>query len=171
MKVSLSRLTILACVRKILPIDKKCEIVEDKMIERLKKNLSRAFTLTHDLVTHLEEKSLTLDLPNLPSNQIAGQLWCVVGARESYLKAIEAGEWKGFSCSLQTPDVKQSVLEALETSYHCLNAMDFENLSDVQLKLAFDLLEHEIQHHGQLIRYVYGNHLTFPESWHKRYTV
>ncbi len=95
------------------------------MSEKLKENLSRAFSLTNDLVIHLEEKSLTLDLPNLPSNQISGQLWCVVGARESYLKAIEAGEWKGFSCSLKTPDVKQSVLEALETSSHLLERNGF----------------------------------------------
>jgi phytoene/squalene synthetase len=122
-------------------------------------------------VTHLEEKSLTLDLPNLPSNQISGQVWCIVGARESYLKAIEAGEWNGFSCSLKSPRVKQSVLEALETTSHRLNEIDFENLSEVQTNLAFDLLEHEIQHHGQLIRYVYGNKLSFPTSWKKRYTV
>lgn len=140
-------------------------------MEKLKENLTRAFSLTHDLVTHLDEKSLALDLPNLPSNSISGQLWCVVGARESYLKAIEAGTWKGFSCSLKTPEVKQSVLDALEASSQLLNQIDFENLSDTQIKLAFDLLEHEIQHHGQLIRYVYANKLTFPESWHQRYTV
>ncbi len=141
------------------------------MIVKLKENLQRAFLLTHNLVVHLDEESLILDLPNLPSNQIAGQLWCMVGARESYLKAIEAGKWSGFSCSLKSPRVKQSVLEALDTSYHRLNEMDFENFSEGQIKLAFDLLEHEIQHHGQLIRYVYANGLTFPESWHKRYTV
>jgi hypothetical protein len=141
------------------------------MIEKLKNNLQRAFLLTHELMTHLEEKSLALDLPNLPSNPISGQLWCVVGARESYLKAIEAGTWKGFSCSLKTPEVKQTVLDALETSSQLLNMIDFENLSETQVNFAFDLLEHEIQHHGQLIRYVYGNHLTFPESWHERYTV
>ncbi|MBK8233243.1 MAG: hypothetical protein IPK72_22375 [Candidatus Eisenbacteria bacterium] len=38
-------------------------------------------------------------------------------------------------------------------------------------ELALDLLEHEVQHHGQLIRFVYGNGLTFPESWKVRYTV
>ncbi|MBE0684479.1 MAG: hypothetical protein IH585_00610 [Anaerolineaceae bacterium] len=141
------------------------------MIEKLKENLQRAFILTHDLITHLEEKSLCLDLPNLPSNQISGQVWCMVGARESYLKAIEAGGWKGFSCSLKSPQVKQSVLEALESSHLHLNELDFANLSEVQINLAFDLLEHEIQHHGQLIRYVYGNNLSFPESWKKRYTV
>lgn len=137
----------------------------------LKENLQRAFVLTHDLVIHLDEKSLVLDLPELPSNPISGQLWCVIGARESYLRAIQAGEWKGFSCSLKTPNVKQSVLEALEASSQLLNEIDYEDLSEIQIKLALDLLEHEIQHHGQLIRYIYGNHLTFPESWHKRYTV
>lgn len=137
----------------------------------LKENLQRAFVLTHDLVIHLDEKSLVLDLPELPSNPISGQLWCVIGARESYLRAIQAGEWKGFSCSLKTPNVKQSVLEALEESSQLLNEIDYEDLSEIQIKLALDLLEHEIQHHGQLIRYIYGNHLTFPESWHKRYTV
>ena len=141
------------------------------MISILKENIQRAFTSTHDLVTHLEENSLILDLPNLPSNQISGQLWCVVGARESYLKAIEAGEWKGFSCSLRTPDVKQSVLEALAESNLHLSNISFNDFSEKQIKLAFDLLEHEIQHHGQLIRYVYANRLSFPESWHKRYTV
>lgn len=137
----------------------------------LKENLLRAFLLTHDLVSHLEEKSLILRIPDLPSNQIAGQLWCVVGARESYLKAMEAGQWIGFSCSLKTPTVKRSVLDVLEESYLHLENVSFENLTPEQIKLALDLLEHEIQHHGQLIRYVYANRLTFPESWHKRYTV
>jgi hypothetical protein len=137
----------------------------------LKGNLERAFTLTHDLVLYIEENSLTLDLPNLPSNQISGQLWCMVGARESYLKAIEAGEWSGFSCSLKSPREKLSVLEALEDSFRRLNDIDFSIFSETQKKLAFDLLEHEVQHHGQLIRYVFGNQLTFPDSWKKRYTV
>jgi spore coat protein CotF len=38
-------------------------------------------------------------------------------------------------------------------------------------KLFMDLLEHEIQHHGQLIRYIYGNKLTFPNGWKQRYNV
>lgn len=141
------------------------------MTSILKENLQRAFSLTYDLVSHLEEKSLILEIPNLPSNQIAGQLWCIVGARESYLKAIEAGEWIGFSCSLKTPDVKQTVLEVLELSFLHLQNINFENVTENQMKLAFELLEHEIQHHGQLIRFVYANRLSFPESWHKRYTV
>lgn len=122
-------------------------------------------------MTHVEEESLALDLPNLPSNQISGQLWCVVGARESYLKALKAGGWQGFSCSLKTPCLKQLVLEALEATRQQLGEIDFAGFTDVQTDLAFALLEHEVQHHGQLIRFVYGNNLTFPTSWNKRYTV
>ena len=137
----------------------------------LKSRLSSAFQLTHDLVIHLDELSLSADLPNLPSNRIAGQLWCVVGARESYTKAIETGGWQGFSCSLKTPRVKESVLDVLEATQQKIVQLDFSSLSDMQTRFAFDLLEHEIQHHGQLIRFVYANGFTFPVSWNKRYTV
>jgi hypothetical protein len=145
--------------------------MEINVNQQLKAKLNRAFKLTYDLVLHLDETSLNLDLPNLPSNRIAGQLWCIVGARESYTKAIEMGEWKGFSCSLATPKIKKSVLVTLEETDKKLNEINFMGLTDVQIDLAFNLLEHEIQHHGQLIRFVYANGLTFPESWHKRYTV
>lgn len=141
------------------------------MNQQIKSKLARSFQLTHDLVVHLDETSLNLDLPSLPSNRIAGQLWCIVGARESYTKTIETGGWKGFSCSLTSPRIKQSVLAALEATYQQINKIDFTDLTEVQLEFAFDLLEHEVQHHGQLIRFVYGNGLTFPASWNKRYTV
>lgn len=141
------------------------------MNEKLKMQLERSFKLTHDLVVHIDEESLNLDLPNLPSNRISGQLWCIVGARESYTRAIVKGSWNGFSCSLAAPHVKQSVLAVLESTLKRLNEIDFGDLTAAQVDLAFALLEHEVQHHGQLIRFVYGNGLTFPDSWHKRYTV
>lgn len=141
------------------------------MNKLLKAKLNRAFQLTYELVLHLDETALNLDLPNLPSNRMAGQLWCIVGARESYSKAIEMGAWKGFACSLAAPKIKNSVLLALEETDKKLNEINFMGLSEAQIDFAFNLLEHEIQHHGQLIRFVYANGLTFPESWHKRYTV
>ncbi|MCL4266217.1 MAG: hypothetical protein KJ069_23630 [Anaerolineae bacterium] len=139
--------------------------------QKLKAHLDHSFKLTHDLVTHLDETALGLDLPKLPSNRMAGQLWCIVGARESYISGIVAGGWKGFSCSLTTPRVKASVLAALEATHKDLCDLNFANLADIQLELAFGLLEHEVQHHGQLIRFVYANNLTFPDSWNRRYTV
>lgn len=137
----------------------------------LQAHLVRSFNLTHDLIAHLDEASLRLDLPGLPSNRIADQLWCMVGARESYLKAIQSGGWQGFSCSLSEPRSKPAVVAALDATLRQLEDLDFSQFDEAQANLAFDLLEHELQHHGQLIRFVYGNGLTFPESWHTRYTV
>lgn len=137
----------------------------------LKARIDRAFGLTEGLVVHLVDTDLRLDLPGLPSNRISGQLWCMVGARESYIAAIVAGAWQGFSCSLSSPDKREAVLAALQATAGQLAALDFERLSEQQLRFAFELLEHEVQHHGQLIRLVYGNKLSFPESWHQRYTV
>jgi len=141
------------------------------MNQHLKSHLDHSFRLTSDLAAHLDESCLGHDLPGLPSNRIAGQLWCIVGARESYLKAIKSGAWQGFVCSLETPRLKEAVLTVLEDTCKRLREIDFTNLSDAQTELAIALLEHEVQHHGQLIRFVYGNGLTFPDSWNKRYTV
>ncbi|MDX2176091.1 MAG: hypothetical protein SF028_06435 [Candidatus Sumerlaeia bacterium] len=141
------------------------------MSTELTSRFTRAFALTHDLVAHLDEAALGLDLPGLPSNRIGGQLWCIVGARESYLRAIASGCWQGFNCSLRSPQNKQSVLEALEATSGALHQVDAAGLMPAQLGLALDLLEHEVQHHGQLIRFVYANRLTFPASWKERYTV
>ncbi len=137
----------------------------------LKERLTKAFKLTHDLFLHLAEADLEKKLPSLPSNEIAGQVWCMVGARESYFRAIKAGAWQGFACTLKAPRVKEAVMNTLKTSEEQLDQIDFSSLNAAQTELAFSLLEHEIQHHGQLIRYVYANRLGFPESWNRRYTV
>ena len=141
------------------------------MTMELTARLAKAFALTHDLVAHLDGAALGLDLPGLPSNRIGGQLWCIVGARESYLRAIALGNWQGFNCSLGSPQNEQSVIEALEATSNAPYQLDAAGLTHAQLGFAFDLLEHEVQHHGQLIRFVYANRLTFPASWKERYTV
>jgi hypothetical protein len=133
--------------------------------------ISRAFALTEDLANHLEETDLLMDLPGLPSNRVAGQFWCIVGARESYCRAIVAGRWQGFSCSLNTPRSKPSLIQALQQTAAQFSATPLADLTTAQVELAFALLEHEVQHHGQLIRYVYANRLSFPASWNARYTV
>ncbi|MFN0096593.1 MAG: hypothetical protein ACKVVT_17690 [Dehalococcoidia bacterium] len=141
------------------------------MISSLKARLDRSFALTNDLFAHLDEAALLLDIAGLPSNRIAAQVWCIAGARESYTTAIESGAWAGFSCSLTTPRSKQPVLAALSATRSRLAQVDFEVLTAAQVDLAFDLLEHEVQHHGQLIRFIYANGLSFPLSWNQRYTV
>jgi uncharacterized damage-inducible protein DinB len=133
--------------------------------------LQKSFKIYDELAAHLSEVSLSSKLSTLPSNTIGQQLWCVVGARESYINGIQKGEWDGFSCSLKVTNKKKEVSEALTNSaalvINTLN--DFSHLSNSQEKLAFDLLEHEIQHQGQLIRYLYGLKLGVPTGLKERY--
>ncbi len=108
------------------------------------------------------------------SNPIGAQFWCVVGARESYTNAIESDGWVGFSCSLPdsaTAD-KTKVVQALRQS-----ALAFEKVvrevdwTGTRDDMLLALLEHEAQHQGQLIRYIYALGYTFPESWASRWAL
>lgn len=136
------------------------------------KRLHKAFDLTVDLVHAMTIDDLKLNLKGMPSNTIGEQLWCIIGARESYLKAIINGGWVGFSCSLDDTTSKDKIMLCLKKSGEdSLKYLNNFELNEVQVELLFCLLEHEILHHGQLIRYIYGNKLTFPKSWNERYTV
>ena len=46
--------------------------------------LRRSFGMYRELAGTMDESALLARLPGLPSNTIGAQLWCVVGARESY---------------------------------------------------------------------------------------
>lgn len=141
--------------------------MRSSVIERLEKS----FAIYNELATHLEETSLKSKLGNFPSNTIGQQLWCVVGARESYSKGIQAGKWNGFSCSLRVTDNKSAVVEALAKSAQlAVNVFkDIPTFTDAQSNLAFDLLEHEAQHQGQLIRYLYALKLPVPPALRAKY--
>ncbi len=135
-------------------------------------HLAKAFNLTEDLVEILSTEAFELKLRDLPSNTIGEQFWCIVGARESYLMAIINQEWSGFRCSLDNPKSKEKILKSVQKSAEeFLHYLNNHSLTEIQIELLVTLLEHEIQHHGQLIRYMYGNKLTFPKSWNERYTV
>lgn len=139
----------------------------------IKKRVTASLLLWENLAASLDDNQLGLKLRDLPSNEIGHQIWCVIGARESYLKALRAGQWSGFSCSLDAKQTKnqREVLEALKRS-----RMHFEDwlstashISEGQQDLLFSLVEHEAQHQGQLIRYLYGLKIEIPASWKQRY--
>lgn len=142
------------------------------MSKVITEKLERAFILYDELLKFLPESELEKKLPNLPSNQLGQQLWCVVGARRSYLNALKAGKWLGFECPLswENAKVKKEVLKSLQNTAKDLT--DFLK-SDQRYSesIALDLLEHETQHHGQIIRYLYGLNLGVPDSWKKRYNL
>jgi hypothetical protein len=137
----------------------------------LASRFDRSFALYRDFAESLEESSLTEKLPGLPSNPIGLQLWCVVGARESYARAIRAGSWAGFACSLASPMEKVPVTDALARSADEVRLVldGIDACSETQGELLFGLLEHESAHQGQLIRYLYGLRFAIPESWRARY--
>ena len=50
----------------------------------VQRSFDRSFGLYRDLLAALDEDGLRSRLPGLKSNTIGAQLWCVIGARESY---------------------------------------------------------------------------------------
>ena len=134
-------------------------------------HLGESFVAYQDLAGSLPAEALDQKV-SIPSNTIGAQFWCVLGARESYTKAIETGEWAGFSCSLSGEDVvvQDKVIAAFQASEsefdRVVSQSDWTSSRD---DLLLGLLEHEIQHQGQLIRYVYGLGYEFPETWVKRW--
>lgn len=136
-------------------------------------SFQRSFTLYRDLISTLDEPSLAWKLKPLRSNTIGLQLWCVIGARESYSKAIVANQWQGFECSLNTTTDHQVVADSLKQSEQTvLTALrSAGEFSDTQHQLLVTLLEHEASHHGQLIRYLYGLDIPIPDSWRTKYAL
>lgn len=136
-------------------------------------SFGRSFDLYRDLVDSLDEETLAAKLPGLPSNSLGSQLWCVVGARESYTVALREKAWSGFSCSLQTTTEKLPVSAALLSSAEGVRGMldSVSSFTEAQNRLLIALLEHEVAHQGQLILYLYGLRLAIPESWKKKYAL
>ena len=137
--------------------------------------LLRVFSLYNDLVQELQDENLQSDLKSLPSNTLGAQMWCVIGARQSYLRAIVANGWQGFKCSLAGADAgKQTAVQEHmnESAKEFLATIEKMNsLTPAQQSLVLDLIEHEAQHHGQIIRYLYALKIRIPESWKKRYNL
>lgn len=139
----------------------------------VRESFRRSFALYRDVAGALEGEALSSRLPGLPSNTIGAQLWCVVGARESYSRAIQEGGWAGFSCSLSDPLDAVLVRQSLARSAEAVTAVldGLESYEETRARLLLDLLEHEVQHQGQLIRYLYGLGLEIPRSWRERYAL
>jgi hypothetical protein len=141
--------------------------------DRVRERFERSFRLYDDVVNTVGADALSARLGDLRSNTIGAQLWCVVGARESYSRAIEGGAWAGFSCSLDDPADPAKVRGALARSAKAVRAAvaGIDGADGARWGLALDLLEHEAAHQGQLIRYLYGLELPIPESWKRRYAL
>jgi len=143
--------------------------------EILRRRFARANILYLDLVDALTAEQLGSRLPGLPSDTAGHQLWCVLGARESYVRAARAGEWQGFTSPVS--DAQTTDADALRAAF-AATAADVDAWAgglapddEESLTYALALLEHETQHHGQLIRYLYGLGIDRPASWQRQYAL
>ncbi|MEB1808886.1 MAG: hypothetical protein LPK26_16630 [Bacillaceae bacterium] len=141
-------------------------------MDLLKQRVLQAMNLTDDFYNHINDGCITLRILDVPSNTIGEQAYCIIGARESYLKSLKIGHWVGFDCSLNDSKDKTLINSILEETHANIERFLREtSIDQMNTSLLFDLLEHEVQHHGQLIRYAYANKIDFPKSWNIRYTV
>ncbi len=143
------------------------------MNDPIDRRLDTTFGLFEELVATLDSEQLSLTLP-VPSNSIGAQLWCVIGARETMSAAMESGTWGPFRCSVLAaeifrPETMKAKLESSAAMFHdaIANSSDDEVRTDFKL----DLLEHEDQHLGQLLRYLLGLGLDVPSGWKQRFAL
>ena len=130
--------------------------------------------LTYDYLAILEPHHLELRLPFPESQPLGYQFWCMVGAHESYLKKLEHGAWQGFASSLSQFDpvtpavIKQQMQQADAKMAQLLEQIDLlatQASGEPNHAIVFQMIKHEMHHHGQLINFLFCHHLPIPPSW------
>jgi hypothetical protein len=141
----------------------------------LRRRLERSNTLYLDFVDTLPPQHLGSRLRDLPSDTVGHQLWCVLGARESFPAAARAGQWQGFSSPVardggsDAATVRGAFLQTAADVDEWVAGIDPSDEDSPRYALA--LLEHETQHQGQLIRYLYALGVDRPHSWQQQYAL
>jgi len=129
-------------------------------------NLYTRFGAYEDLVAQIDDDALQTKLDIEKHKSIAEHLWCLIGSRESHAKALLAGQWLGFSCSMSSftrSDFQQKLTQSAQAVTAAINSVD--EWTDHHDSLLANLAEHEVMHEGQIIRHVLGTGGTLPSSW------
>lgn len=144
------------------------------MPDLIDRRLGSVFGLYDELAAALSTERLRASLP-VPSNPIGMQLGCVVGARETWARAMESGTWGPFGCSIasfvDTHSVKVMRGKLIESATAFSQASATSPEDDTRTDLKLGLLEHENQHLGQILRYLLGLGIDPPAGWRKRFTL
>lgn len=136
------------------------------MRESIIQQIEGHFRSYEDFVETLQSDDLKTKLDVVKHKSVMEHLWCIVGSRESYAKAIAEGSWQGFSCSMKKYDHADFVAALCDSRERIRNSIDsvFE-WTPTREKLLLELLEHEVMHEGQIIRHMYGLEKKLPQSW------
>ena len=110
--------------------------------------------------------SLKIDVPK--NKSFRDHLWCLIGARESYARAIANGVWAGFRCSMRScaaDDFKSKLDESAEAVKEAIAGVE---RTAARLSLLAALNEHEVMYEGQIVSATCmrsKDHLPLPASW------
>jgi uncharacterized damage-inducible protein DinB len=136
--------------------------VRERIVQRLQDRIQSY----SDFIASVDSADLGAKLDVPKDKSVAEHLWCIVGARESYARALAAGGWQGFSCSMSTYE-REHFESALATSGAALLAAieGVASWSSEHDELLLAIAEHEVMHEGQIIRHMYGLGRELPASW------
>lgn len=136
------------------------------MHELIVGRLFRRFEAYKELAETIDDVLLNQKIDVPKHKTLVEHLWCVVGTRESYARAIEHGSWTGFSCSMEAFDAVD-FSEKLEESRSVveLAIRSVSNWTEDRSTLLATLAEHEVMHEGQIIRHMYALQQELPPSW------
>ena len=96
------------------------------MREHIINRIQERFQSYTDLVQSTAPEDFAKKPDVAKSKSLGEHLWCVVGARESYTKALEAGSWQGFACSLQAlekPDIEAALKSSAESFQNAIQEL------------------------------------------------
>ena len=136
------------------------------MREKIVQSLKERIQSYSEFVATIDSADLGAKLDVPKDKSAAEHLWCVVGARESYAKALADGGWQGFTCSMSTYD-REHFESALASSGEALLTaiQGVPEWSSEHDELLLAVAEHEVMHEGQIIRHMYGLGRELPASW------
>lgn len=135
------------------------------MRETIVDNLAKRIGFYDDLIEQTNNGTLAAELA-VPRNRSLGlHLWCIVGTRESYAKAIAAGEMGGWSSSvekLEQDEFRDKLNRSGRDLLDAINAVS--DWTPARDKLLAEVAEHEVMHEGQIIRLMFGLEKPLPSS-------
>ncbi|MFT5013642.1 MAG: hypothetical protein ACI9HA_002301 [Dinoroseobacter sp.] len=135
------------------------------MRKSILESLKNRFESYNDIAESLNDQKLGEKIDAPKHKSLLEHVWCVIGARESYAKAIENGEWSGFTCSMSKYTTLE-VIEKLRSSAENFLAVanNVTEWTDEREELLLKLSEHEVMHEGGIIRHMYAIEIDIPTS-------
>lgn len=135
------------------------------MRETIIDNLAKRIDFYADLIEQADDGTLAAELAVPRSRTLGAHLWCIVGTRESYAKAIAAGEMSGWSSSVtrfEQADFRDKLAASGRDLLEAIRKVgDWTPARD---KLLAEVAEHEVMHEGQIIRLMFGLEKPLPSS-------